>query len=139
MIWSLRATILWKKCILFYNGNRTRSSCAAPVFRFLRWKDWICSLLWGKRQDQYAVEKDKLALILENATLALHRKAVTKALKSSSGFSKGRGGGRPCMEWLSPGSQPVSMCFSPMAQTRFWLGMALPCPFFLVDYSMSAA
>ena len=96
-------------------------------------------LAMGKRQDQYTVEKDVSALTLQNATLALHRKALTKTLKSSSGLLKGKGGGRWCMEWLSAGSQPISMCFSPMTRTKFWLGTALPCPFFLMDYGTSAA
>jgi len=55
----------------------------------------------GKRQDQHAVEKDRSPLTLENATAALHRKALTKTLKSSSGLSKGKGGGRWRMGWIS--------------------------------------
>lgn len=83
--------------------------------------------------------KDRSALTLENATLTLHRKALAKPLKSSSGLSKGKGGGRWCMEWLSAGSQPISICFSPVARTGFWLGTSLPCPFSLTDYVLSAA
>lgn len=96
-------------------------------------------LAMGKRQDQYTVEDDISALTLENAMLALQRKAFTKTLKSYSGVLKGKGRGRWYMQWTSAGSQYVSMCFSPMTRTKFSLGTALPCPFFLMDYGMSAA
>lgn len=43
------------------------------------------------------------------------------------------------MEWLSAGSQPVSICFFSMPRTNFCLETAFPCCFFLMDYGMSVA